>query len=104
MCEALETNFGLDGSWVVSRLPPIALFTIEWFAEHSHSSHFGEHPGAFHPRRFVTHVLIVATAQLRHPVIFFVFVISGNRLLHVPLYPPRIFPYANCEPFGARCD
>lgn len=60
----------------------VAFFAVERKTQHLRAAPGRSNPCAILPRRIVAHVLIVATAQLRHPVTLVVTVIAGDWLLH----------------------
>lgn len=68
--------------FIVYRQILIAFFTVQLITQHGFPAGFRYDPGPAYQRRIVAHVLVVAACQLRHPMIFFIFVISDDRLFH----------------------
>jgi len=62
--------------------PIITLAAIKLKTQHGAPPLLGGYPGPINPRRGMTHMLIVTTGQSGDPVVFFIFVISNDRLLH----------------------
>lgn len=61
----------------------VTFLAIQVEADHRPTSDNGLRPVANRPWRIMTHVLKMSTTQFRDPVIVQVFVVAGNRLLHV---------------------
>ena len=76
-------------SSTISRPPPhrratifITSDAVEFLSQSAPATVLRNHPGTFHVRRIMAHVLIMAAFQLRHPVTFFIQMKSSDLSLH----------------------
>ncbi len=67
---------------MVSGRTLVTFFAVELETQHFPAPFHRGHPGTVLPGWVVAHVLVVTAGQLRHPVVFFIPMITGNGLPH----------------------
>jgi hypothetical protein len=67
---------------MIRRSSGITFFAVEPLAQHAHPAGLAGDPRPFDPGRAVADMLEVPACQLRHPMMFFVLMETGNGLFH----------------------
>lgn len=66
----------------VAGVASVAFHAVEWHAQPRAAAGKRRHPGAFDPRWLMTHMLMMAARQLRHPVALVVAMKTDDGSLH----------------------
>jgi hypothetical protein len=67
---------------MIRRSAGITFFAVQPLAQHARPAGLAGDPRPFDPGRAVADMLEVAACQLRHPMMLFVLMETGNGLLH----------------------
>src|SRR6185312_5207850 len=88
--DAAPVRHSLSPASTSGRGQPIFITSdaVEFLSQSAPATVLRNHPGTFHVWRFMAHVLIMATFQLRHPVTFFIQMKSTDLSLHWPYALP----------------
>lgn len=67
---------------MIRRRSGITFFAVQPLAQHACPAGLGNDPRSFDPGRAVADMLEVSASQLRHPMMLFVLMETGNGLFH----------------------